>query len=427
MNETNHIPIRKARLTRALELLCLLALVWLGLAAKAAAQGIESESLAGESAAEAADNKTPGGQPYNLQLGAVSLRVDATASVSYNDNINISRTDRENDFIITPLVDIHGLWQATEVNALTFDLGIGYQAYVTHSNFDSLIISPDSQTQFNIYIGDFKINLHDQLYFQDNPIQVGDLSSTSQFPLLINTAGIKVDWDLGDLILSLGYDHSDSFVFSSAFDYLNDHVDALTPQLTYKITKTIQVGLTSSLSDQTYDKNVENNSTGVQGGPFISAEITNDLSVEAQGGYDYRSYDTGGTNGDTENIDSYYWSVGVNHRLNDQFYENLAVGREYISGLTSNFTRRIYANYQLTWQATSSINISPDLWWENLNDSDSIVRQQANRYGVGLNVEYLIAEHSSLIFSYQYALKIASPSDLNYTQNVATVGYRYQF
>jgi hypothetical protein len=390
-------------------------------------QGIERESLAGESAEETVRNTNLANQPYNLQVGPVNLRVDADAAVSYNDNINIAKTGRENDIIFTPSLNVHGFWQATDLNSLTLDIGLGYQTYLTHSNFDSILVSPGSEAQFNIFVGDFKINLHDLMSFQDNPIQVAELSNTTQFPLLTNDAGLEVDWDLGDMVASLGYDHTNDWVFNNTYDYLNDQSDILSPALTFKLTKTVQVGLNSWLTDQRYDQHVENDSDGVRGGPFVRAQLTENLSLQAQAGYDYTNYDKGGSIGDNENLSSYYWSGGVSHRINDVLNESLTFGREFISGLTSNFTRRYYANYAPAWQAMTNLTIAPTLWWENLQDSDAIIRQKANRYGFGLDMNYQVTEHSSIYLGYQYVLKTADPSSLNYYQNVATLGFRYQF
>src|ERR1022692_3627264 len=48
-------------------------------------------------------------QPYNLKIGPVTLRADAGSTVSYNDNINLANTGRQEDWIITPNLNVHGL------------------------------------------------------------------------------------------------------------------------------------------------------------------------------------------------------------------------------------------------------------------------------------------------------------------------------
>jgi hypothetical protein len=390
------------------------------------AQGIERESLAGEAAAGAVHGSDED-QPYNVQLGPVNLRASTAFSTSYNDNINVAHTGRQTDVILTPSADISGIWQATELNALTFNLGIGYEYYTMHSGTSSLVLSPDSATEFNVFVGDFRINLHDRFSYQQDPIQVGQLSNASQFSRFQNQAGITVDWDLGDMILTSGYDHSNLWVFQSNLDYLTYQTDSVTESATFKISKTIDAGIEVTASDSRYDKNVQNDSVTIEGGPFVTAQISENLAFNAHAGWQYSNFDTGGSNGDTEDIDSFYGNLGINHRINDVLRESLTGGQEYIPGITSNFTQRVYANYMLSWKATQFIDLSSNFWWENLEDSNASVRQTANRYGAGLTLGYKITDHANISAGYTYVLKDADPSIFSYYQNQATLGFRYQF
>jgi predicted porin len=162
-------------------------------------------------------------------------------------------------------------------------------------------------------------------------------------------------------------------------------------------------------------------------GPFVSAQLTDNLALNAQAGWDYTEFSKGGANGDTQNVDSYYCSAGLNHRINDVLAESLTAGRESDPGLTTNFTERVYARYTPSWQIMPNLKLAPDFWWENLDDSDGINRQTANRFGADLNVSYQVADHVTLNVGYQYILKTSNPSSLDYTQDVVTVGLKYQF
>jgi opacity protein-like surface antigen len=182
-----------------------------------------------------------------------------------------------------------------------------------------------------------------------------------------------------------------------------------------------------SFSDVRYEQNFQNDYTSFSVGPFVNATISDNLSVDAQVGGYFSDYARGGLNGDSENISSYYGSAGVNQRINDVISESLTAGREFLPGLTSNFTDRIYANYTDAWQATSLINIGANLWWENLDDSDAFSREESNRYGFGLNLVDNVTKNATLNLNYQYILKVANPNALSYYQNAVTIGFRYQF
>src|SRR5450631_41111 len=77
-----------------------------GMTDKAKAQGIERVSLSGENLAEQL-RQSGVNQTYNMRLGPVTLRVEADTSISYNDNINLAKTGRISDFVVTPSFEIH--------------------------------------------------------------------------------------------------------------------------------------------------------------------------------------------------------------------------------------------------------------------------------------------------------------------------------
>jgi opacity protein-like surface antigen len=397
------------------------------------AQGIERYSMAGENAATA--GHTTGNQPYNLQIGPVTLRADAGSTVSYNDNINLANTGRQEDWIITPGVNIHGLWQATELNTLKFDLGIGYQEYLLHPNNSAPLILPDSQTQFNVFIGDFKITLHDAFSYQQNPVAVGQLSNVSQFSIFSNDAGIIVDWDLSGIIASLRYDHKTFLVLQQAYSYLDNQSDTVSPQVIFAFTKTIQAGFSASFGSTRYDQNVQNNSIQLSAGPFVQAQISENLAVVAQTGWQVTQYSHGGSNGDNSGISAPSVSVGINHRINDALQQSLTAGREFIPGITSNYTDRIYVNYTPSWRATSLFNIAPQLWWESLQDSNATaggistapVDETSTRLGAGLAISFALTEHAKVNLSYNYVMKSSNQRSLDYYQNLVSLGLGYQF
>ncbi len=364
---------------------------------------------------------------YNLQLGPVSLRADASVTGTYNDNINYSHERREADFIINPQVNVEGKWQVTDLNAIVFNIGAGYQYYISHTGVSGLILTPNSNLEFNIFVGDVKIKLFDNFSYLQDPVGVGQLSNISQFARFQNDAGLETDWDLGDFIVSGTYDHTNYWVFQHAYDYLSYQADTITPRLTYKVTSTIDTGVAVAVSDMRYDNDIQNDNTSISAGPFVSAQITDNLAVNAQGGWYASDYAHGGLNGDSENANSYYASIAINHRINDSVSETLTGGREFIPGVTSNFTRRTYASYGPSWQATNYIRLAANLWWENLDDSSALVSQHSDRYGAGVNASYAATDHLTLNLGYQYILKTSDIAVFGYRQNTVDLGASYQF
>ena len=153
------------------------------------AQEAVRPSLAGEAAAEAR-RQSIDQIPYNLLLGPVRFRFSITTGIEYNDNINLAETNKQSDIIIRPQFNIDAIWPVTQLNTLKLDLGLGYGFYLDHSNANTngVIIQPGSQLAFDIFIQDFRINLHDRFSLQQDPVAEAQLSNVVDYGRLFQSA-----------------------------------------------------------------------------------------------------------------------------------------------------------------------------------------------------------------------------------------------
>src|SRR6202023_3301175 len=215
--------------------------------------------------------------PYNLLLGPIRFRVSATLGVEYNDNINLAEVNTQEDVIIRPQVNVNAIWPVTQLNTLRLDLGLGYAFYIDHSNADTngVLISPKSQIAFDIFVGDFRINIHDRMSLQQDPIQEGALSNVVDYGRFENTAGVSALWDLNKAALTLGYDHFTYVSTTSAFDYLNRNAEILSGTAQINATSTTGVGVESYAVFNYYDQHVLNDSPDSSTGAFVETQITN--------------------------------------------------------------------------------------------------------------------------------------------------------
>jgi hypothetical protein len=367
-------------------------------------------------------------QPYNFLIGPVTVRADTTLSTSFNDNINLAKNGRLADILLDPEVGFHGIWQATELNALTFDLGIGYEFYTFHSQYDNVVITPNSQIIFNMSVGDFNISFHDVFSYQQNPLDVAQVTNTTRFPIVNNTAGFDISRNLNeDITATVSYTHFNQWVLDNAFEYLDFAEDSFVPQVSVKLSKTITAGSSLTLSNTVYDQEVQNDNTSISGGPFVEVRLTDALSADAHAGYIVTTYSNTGSNGDSSNINSYYGNVGVTHRINEAFTQSITGGRDFIPGLTSNSTQRTFVTYSLSYQATKEINLSGNFSYENYKDSGGTLSQDSNRLQTGLALNYTLSPHANIGVNYQYTLNDSNLSDDSFYQNLLTTQFHYQF
>ena len=262
------------------------------------------QSLAGE--ASAMSRKiSPEKMDYNLDLGPVLLNVGASLSAGYNSNTGLTQNGDQGSGYTTPAGTLSLMWPITDLNMLTFSIGFGYSYYWDVPETDSpggFFISPNSALQGTFYVGDFRFTPYDQFSLQNDPTQAGELSNVSRFTIYQNSAGMKVDWDLADLIITAGFDWFNLWSGQTSFQNLDRRT--LTPSLatTYYLTKTLIVGLegvaaitnytesqtqtvTDPQTNQSTVVNGQNNNNIYQVGPFLNWQISEYITVTARGGW----------------------------------------------------------------------------------------------------------------------------------------------
>ena len=391
-------------------------------------------SLAGEAASEARRQDVDR-LPYNLLLGPVRFRVSATVGVEYNDNINLSETAEQDDVIIRPQVNVDAIWPITQINTLTLDLGLGYAFYLDHSNANTngVLISPGSQLSFDIFVGDFRINIHDRPTLQQDPIAEPALSNTVDYGRFENTAGVSLLWDLNKAVLTLGYDHFTYVSTTSDFDYLNRNAEELSGTAQIAATSTTGVGVESYAVFNYYDQSILNDSTDWAIGGFIETQLTNNLKIRAAGGYQMIDFDSSTVNffgtplPDQKNLSDYYANILITHRLNATIRQTLAAGHESQLGVNSNYITLNYIRHTVSWNIIRNTLLSTEFFYEDADDSGGFIDEHLHRYGGALTIGYQLTPHVTLGLRYQYTQKDSDVALRDYTQNRVSLDGTYSF
>ena len=407
---------------------CALLLSLLFLPPALRAQDAVRPSLAGEAAAEARHQSIEQ-IPYNLLAGPVRFRFSLTTGVEYNDNINLAETHKQSDVIIRPQFNIDAIWPVTQLNTLKLDLGLGYSFYIEHPNADTngVIIAPGSQLSFDIFVQDFRINLHDRFSLQQDPVAELQLSNVVDYGRFENTAGVSVLWDLNKAVLTFGYDHYTYVSTTSTFSYLDRNAEELTLSAYFALTSTTGAGLESSAVYNYYDENFLNNSVGFTVGPFIETQVTNYLKLRASVGYQFINFDSGGLVDDASNGNDYYANLLLSHRINAAISQTLAAGHESQLGVDSNFVELNYVRHTATWNIINGVLLSTELFYEDGDDSGGLFSEHIQRYGGAATFGYQLTPHVTLGLRYQYTQKQSDQPGRDYKQNRVAVDGTYSF
>jgi hypothetical protein len=424
------------------------------------AQDAIRPSLAGETAAEAR-RQSIDKIPYNLQLGPIKFRFSATMGIEYNDNINLAEdssafflsptgpilitTQPQSDVILRPQFNMNALWPITQLNTLRLDLGVGYAFYLDHSNYNTngVLLNPGSQIAFDIFVSDFRINIHDRFSLEQDPVAEVALSNVADYGRFQNTAGISVLWDLNQAVVTLGYDHYNFISTTTAFDYLDRNAEIVSGSIGFTPSSTVTVGLEGSFVDTYYDQNVLNDSRNYSGGAFLETQITSYLKLRVAGGYQKIDFDSGGLVNDMHSLSDYYANALLSHRVNAVLTQNLSVGHETQLGVNSNYVRLNYVRHTTTWNIFLHTLFSTELFYEDADDSggsgilfapipgvpniNPFVAEHIHRYGGAVTLGYQLTPHVTLGLRYQYTQKDSDQPLRDYRQNRVALDGTYSF
>jgi hypothetical protein len=407
-------------------------LFFIGLAtvcvATANAQDAVRPSLAGEAASEARRTDIDR-LPYNLLVGPVRWRVSATMGIEYNDNIDYAEVNKEEDVILHPQINFNAIWPVTQINTLTFDLGIGYSIYLDHSehNTNGILISPASQLAFDIFVGDFRINIHDRPSLQQDPIAEAALSNVVDYGRFQNTAGVSVLWDLNKAVLTLGYDHYTYISTNSDFDYLNRNAEELSGTAQVAVSSTTGVGIESYFVYNYYDQHILNDSTDYAVGGFVESQITNNLRARVAGGYQMIDFDQGGSVSDFSDVSDFYVNLLLTHRLNSFIRQTISAGHENQLGVNSNSIRLNYVRHTVDWNIIRNTLLSTEFFYEDATESGGFIDEHLHRFGGAITIGYQLTPHVTLGLRYQYTQKDSDVPLRDYEQNRVSLDGTYSF
>ena len=182
------------------------------------AQEAQHSSLAGDAAAEQRHLELEN-QPYTFKKGDFRLLLTPSLELDYNDNINIAHDNALDDFILRPFLQLDATYPVSQRNLLQIDVGIGYDWYINHNDYSGLRLNSGSQVAFDIFVKDFRFDLHDRLEYSGDSAGQPSIAGNSRYEYFQNTAGLTVDWELKDLIFILGLHYLQQVVGHLALDW----------------------------------------------------------------------------------------------------------------------------------------------------------------------------------------------------------------
>ena len=388
---------------------------------------------------------------YNMKMGPVLFDVTGSLDTEFNDNIGLTNSNRESDLLITPEIGLGVRWPVTEENTLSLSTSLGYTHYLEHSELDSqdVLVSPNSELAFNLFIGDFKFVFHDDFSYQQDPVNEGAFSNIATFDRFQNDAGVTGVWDLNQTVLTLAYDYI-TFIATQLQDdqgvsvpdpgALDFNAHQVTASAEWHLTSTLAGGIEGAASIRNYT-DFDGGYTQLSAGPFARMQLTQYLRVQASVGYQTihspfntvspgqilpaNVYSPGFSSGTTT---GWYADLTFDHQVNQYFIHHLSLGHELELGLLGDQGDVYYANYTASWKVNTFLNLAFTLGYQTVDEQAALVGvSNYSLFNAGVQASFPITKSLSGALIYQFNDKFADDSTQAYRQNEVGLNLTYQF
>ena len=404
---------------------------WLGasllLAVKTApAQDALQNSLAGDATAEARRLQLAS-QPYTVKTGDLKLLVVPSLGLDWNDNVNLSQTSPQEDFILRPLLNLGASYPLTKGNWFQLNAGVGYDEYLQHSEYSGPRLLSGSALSFDFYVKDFWINVHDRSQFTEDSAGVAAVAGSGRYGGFDNFLGPEVTWDLRGVVLTLGYDHENFIAASSHFDYLNRASESMVARAGLKLNPRLTAGVEGTGSYTEYDERFLNDNTGYSAGVYADWRPGSYFRVQPRAGYAAYLFEQTSQSIRAVDQDSWYAGLTLSHAVTKALSYSLSVGHELRLGVTADSITDTYVRPSVTWNIIKDVTLTGNLSYEEgrqgfsgqgFTSQGGGTAEHYDWFTAGVGVKYSPMKRVTTSLNYRLTLRSSDVAGLGYAQDL---------
>jgi hypothetical protein len=374
---------------------------------------------------------------YNLKLGPTAWNFSTGLGLDYNSNVYNVESNPEGDFIFRPQINARMLWPVSEVNSINLVIGGGYSAYVQNPNLDRAFISPGSELSFDLYAGDFRINLHDRFSITQDSYQDPTVAGSGNYSQFQNALGVETLWDLDKVIVQAGYDHVnyDSLSGSSGQDFSGQpsgYSEVFSTSTGYALKPGMLLGLELGGSLLTYTSITTNspysNAKQWNVGGFYEAPVTDYIHFSGHAGYTVYSPESDGTAAASTSSDfsGMYAELDITHRLNQYVNYSVSGGRTVSFAFSGGTVDRYFAHWQANWAIVRKVTLGTTFSYEHGSQLSGWT-ETYDQYGPGISLSRPLSAKLTSSLGYQLYWRDSNQPGRNYTVNVVSLNLNYTF
>jgi hypothetical protein len=409
--------------------------LFLGLLTAAQGQEAVRMSMAGAEAAEARNKAASTIGFYNLKLGPTAWNFGSGLEVDYNSNVNNTESNPEGDFIFRPQINTRMVWPVSEQNTINLALGAGYSAYVNNPNLDQLFITPNSGLSFDLYVGDFWINLHDRFSITENSYQDPTVAGTGNYSQFQNALGVATLWDLNKVIVRAGYDHVNYDSLSNgngqnSGGQPSGYSEVFSTSAGYALKPGMLLGVELGGSLINYTATTTNtpysNANQWNVGWYYDTPVSEYIHFTGHAGYTVYSPVTNGAATTIGDFDGIYADLEIRHRVNQYSEYTLSGGRTISIAFSGGTVDQYFVNWQANWRILRKVTLGTSFSYVNGTELSS-GGETYQQYGPGISLSRSITAKLSGSLGYQVYWRDSDLPGRNYIVNVVSVSFNYAF
>jgi hypothetical protein len=370
---------------------------------------------------------------FNFETGRLRWRLRGSLETEFNDNVNVSKTDPQKDLILRPTVSADAYLPITERNGLDFGIGIGYQKFITHGDYDQLYIAPKSHLSFGASVGRVQLTLYDEFSYVQDPTREGSISGSAQYGGFENSAGLAADWAVNEhFTMSAGFDYFTFLSSDEMFSALDRSTKSIPLRFSYRFNERITAGTETYAARTDYEDLFLPSLWQVSVGLYGDWRLGEHVVLRPEAGISKFFFDEQTslvTCSETcvSTMTSFYGGLTLDHVLNERWRYSLSGGREALPGLNAALQELFYTRLKVTWRVGERIIFRPTFFWEDAQDSAGPLSENYWRVGAEPRVEFLGFKNWSFAISYRFILKRSERVLRDYEQSRLLLSLAYTF
>ena len=403
------------------------------------AQEALRQSVAWESPAPQRGSSESRPYTFRSRSGDFRLLVVPSLGLDWNDNINTSEKDPEDDFIARPLVQFDASYPITQRNLLSLNVGVGYDHYFEHSERSTLRLQSGSHLSFDIFVKDVWINLHERFSYTQDPSQEAAVANTSSFGTFNNAAGLFAQWNLGDVLPSIGYDHANVISLADRFRSQDRATDSFVARTGFRLHPQLITGLEGSAAFTTYADEILNNNSAYSAGVYADWQPGTHFHVQPRVGYTVYQFENTSESAfgistsplvRTDDLNSWYADLTVRHDITEAISYSITAGHGVRLGVQSDAIENWYVRPTVTWHILPAITLNPFFSYERGDAGEGNIQGNLTEtydwFSAGLGVNYQIMTRLTVTLNYRHTLRSSSSANREYAQNLVGLHLVYR-